>query len=332
MTFAPCTAIAGANVALVKYWGKRQSELNLPATGSLSLTLREMGTTTTVQFAPALTQDHVTLNGVGTDARTTARVRAFLDLVRVQAKLTLRAEVVTVNTVPTASGIASSASGFAALALAASRAASLELSPVELSELARRGSGSAARSIFGGFVEMQRGTRTDGADSVARPLSEGEGWDVRMVIVMTSTERKSIGSTEAMERAALTSPYFVAWLASIDRDLTEARAAIAAHDLSRLGAITERNCLRMHATTLSSEPPIVYWNATTLDVMRTVGDLRAAGIPAFFTIDAGPHVKVLCAARDAENVHNAVRIVPGVVRCVVASPGPGAHLLESVQP
>jgi len=184
------TAHAGTNIALVKYWGKRDTALNLPAAGSLSLTLADLGSETTVRFATDAAdsdgRDRVLLSGKPADERFAGRVRKFLDLVRQRAGLELRAEVATENSVPTAAGLASSAAGFAALALAASRAAGLHLSSAELSELARRGSGSAARSIFGGFVEMSAGIRSDGGDAVAQPLLDPKAWDVRLCVAITA--------------------------------------------------------------------------------------------------------------------------------------------------
>jgi len=322
------TAVAGTNIALVKYWGKRDAALNLPAAGSLSLTLEGLGTRTTVRFSDDLDADRLVLAGTPADPRATARVSAFLDRVRARASARARAEVVTANDMPTASGLASSASGFAALAVAATRAAGLALSPAELSELARLGSGSAARSIFGGLVEMARGERADGRDAVAAPVAGGDWPDLRLVVAVTSEGAKSVGSTEAMERTARTSPYYAAWLASVPGDLADARAAIAARDLPRLGAVAERSALRMHASALAADPGILYWNAATVAAMETVKALRARGCAAFFTIDAGPHVKVLCAYADAATVDQALLRTPGVLRTVVASPGRGAHVVQ----
>jgi diphosphomevalonate decarboxylase len=327
------TARAGTNIALVKYWGKRDKVLNLPATGSLSLTLAELGSQTQVRFGADAGDeggDRVSLDGAPADEPFTRRVRGFLDLVRAQAGLRLPAEVATTNTVPTAAGLASSASGFAALALAASRAAGLQLSPVELSVLARRGSGSAARSIFGGFVEMSPGTSSDGSDAYAQQVLGPGAWDLRLVVALTTRAQKPIGSTQAMDRTALTSPYYPAWVASTERDLPEARAAIGARDLARLGAIAERSALRMHACAMSAEPAIIYWNPTTLAALRAVLDLRAAGTIAYFTIDAGPHVKALTSAADAAAVAAALQQVPGVERTVIAAPGAPAQVIEEL--
>jgi diphosphomevalonate decarboxylase len=320
------TARAGTNIALVKYWGKRDAALNLPATGSLSLTLAELGTTTHVRFV-AGGRDSVQLDGTTADPVFSGRVSRFLDLVRRRAGHDRPAEVSTRNSVPTAAGLASSASGFAALSLAATRAAGLDLSADELSALARRGSGSAARSIHGGFVEMSPGAQSDGADAIARPLLGPEGWDVRLVVAVTAHGPKSIGSTAAMERTAATSPFYRAWLTSVERDLADAREAIAARDLARLGPVVERSALRMHGTAMGAEPPILYWLPATLAAMRVVQEAREAGGPVgYFTMDAGPHVKVLCLAADAPALEAKLRATPGVERTVIARPGPGATL------
>jgi diphosphomevalonate decarboxylase len=324
------TARAGTNIALVKYWGKRDGALNLPAAGSLSLTLADLGSETTVRFARDAGEpdggDRVLLSGNPADQRFAARVRKFLDLVRARAGIALPAQVETSNSVPTAAGLASSAAGFAALALAASRAAGLRLSPAELSALARRGSGSAARSILGGFVEMSAGTSADGSDAVAHALLDESAWDVRLCVAITASGEKAIGSTAAMSETARSSPYYPAWLASVSADLAEARAAIAARDLARLGAVAERSALRMHACTMAADPHILYWNSGTLAALGTVKNLRASGVDAYFTIDAGPHVKVLCASSDAARVEAALAATPQVMRVLRLAPGPGAQV------
>jgi diphosphomevalonate decarboxylase len=327
------TARAGTNIALVKYWGKRDQALNLPATGSLSLTLAELGTTTRVRFREdGTTGDTVQLDAAVADAAFAGRVSRFLELVRQRAGRRMAAEVSTRNTVPTAAGLASSASGFAALALAATRATGLALEAGELSALARRGSGSAARSIHGGFVEMAAGQRPDGADAIARPLLGPEAWDVRLVVAVTATETKAIGSTEAMQRTAATSPFYPAWVEAVDRDLADARAAIEARDLPALGAVVERSALRMHATAMAAEPPILYWKPATLAAMRAVADTRASGGPAgYFTMDAGPHVKVLCRAADAPPLAALLAAVPGVHHTLIARPGPGASVVQDAE-
>lgn len=328
---ASVTARAGTNIALVKYWGKRDAALNLPAAGSLSLTLADLGSETTVRFAAdagVAGRDRVELGGKPADDKFAGRVRKFLDLVRTRAGIALPADVTTRNTVPTAAGLASSAAGFAALALAASRAAGLRLGPAELSELARRGSGSAARSVVGGFAEMSAGTRSDGSDAIAQTLLDENAWQVRLCVAITATGEKAIGSTAAMDLTARTSPFYADWVRSVAPDLDDARAAIAARDLDRLGRVAERSAMRMHACAMGADPHILYWNPATLAAIATVKKLRSDGVSAYFTIDAGPHVKVLCAASDAATVEAALAATPAVMRVLCLAPGPGAHIIN----
>lgn len=328
---ASVTARAGTNIALVKYWGKRDAALNLPAAGSLSLTLADFGSETTVRFAVDAGEggrDRVTLGGAAADTKFAGRVQCFLDLVRARAGLSLRADVATANTVPTAAGLASSAAGFAALALAASRAAGLRLAPAALSELARRGSGSAARSIVGGFAEMDAGRKADGSDAIAHQVLHERAWDLRLCVAITAQGEKAISSTVAMHQTATTSPYYAAWIASVDEDLAAARAALAARDLAALGAVAERSAMRMHASAMAADPHILYWNPATVAAMATVKGLRSDGTLAYFTIDAGPHVKVLCAAADATKIQAALATTPGVLRVLVLAPGPGATIVS----
>jgi diphosphomevalonate decarboxylase len=311
------TARACANIALVKYWGKRDAELNLPAAGSLSLTLAALVTETTVAFDDALAEDALSLDGTPADA---ARVAPFLDLVRARARIAARARVTSVNHFPTASGLASSASGFAALAVAATRAAGLALSPRELSLLARRGSGSAARSIFGGFARMHAGARD--ADAYAEPIATPLADRVRMVIaIVGGGVPKTHGSRDAMEHCAATSPLYDAWLALVPRDLAAAEAALAAGDLAALGALAEANALAMHATALAARPAIVYWQPATLALLAEVRALRASGRAAWATMDAGPHVKVLTTVEDAAAVGRALGATPGVTEVLVSEVG-----------
>jgi diphosphomevalonate decarboxylase len=326
MVGADSTARANVNVALVKYWGKRDTALNLPATGSISLALDGLGTEAAVAFCGGSEADRVVIDGVDAAGEEASRVARFLDLVRARARRRERASVAMRSTVPRGIGLASSAAAFAALALAASRAAGLALDPPELSALARRGSGSAARSIFGGFVEWHRGERADGVDSFAEPLAPVDHWDVRTVVAVTSTVPKAVSSRDGMLRTAA-SPFYPAWVAGAEGDLAETRAAIRARDLEALGLVAEHSALKMHAAALAARPPLVYWRPATVDCIHRVWALRAEGVPAFFTIDAGPQVKVLCAPADAPRVAAALEAVPGVERIVTCRPGRGAELI-----
>lgn len=330
MTAAQVTARACANIALVKYWGKRDAALNLPAAGSLSLTLAALVTETTVAFDPSLPHDELVLDGAGAP---TGRVGELLDLVRDRARIATFARVVSCNHFPTASGLASSASGFAALALAASRAAGLALDARELSILARRGSGSAARSIFGGFVRMHAGARPDGSDAFATPIESPLAERVRMVIaIVGGGAPKTHGSRDAMDHTAATSPYYAGWLALVPKDLAAAEAALARGDLQALGEIAEVNALAMHASAIAARPPVIYWQPATLAALAAVRELRGRGHAAWATMDAGPHVKVLTTAEDAEAVARAMKAVPGVTDTIVSRPGGAAQVLEEGRP
>ncbi len=329
-------AQAQPNIALVKYWGKRQQTLNLPVVGSLSITLDSIWTRTRAAFDPALKTDRFLLNGepVGSgaaDAGPLLRVSACLDLLRARAGVATRAWIDSRNNFPTGAGLASSASGFAALVTAAAAALGLELDDTEKSALARQGSGSAARSIFGGFVEWSRGEREDGADSVARPLLDAAAWPLQVVIAITSTRQKSVGSTEGMNRTAQTSPYQQAWIDTQDADLAEARSAVAARNFARLADVSEFSCLKMHALAMAARPGLLYWNGATVEGMQRVRALRAAGVPVFFTIDAGPQLKAVCLPEAAAAVNEALRDVAGVLNVTQTGLGAGAHLLDPQQ-
>ena len=317
------TARACANIALVKYWGKRDALLNLPAAGSLSLTLAALVTETTVQFDETLADDTLILDGGPASAGELARTTAFLDLVRAQAGIPIHARVTSRNEFPTASGLASSASGFAALAVAASRAAGLALEARELSILARRGSGSAARSIFGGFARMHAGSASE--DAYAEPVESPLLERIRMVIaVVGGGAPKQRGSRDAMDHTAATSPFYRAWLELVPHDLAAVHAALEAGDLERLGVLAEANALAMHASAIAARPAVLYWQPATLALLARVRGLRECGLAAWATMDAGPHVKVLTTADDAPTIAMQLRDLDGVPAVTISAPGAGA--------
>jgi len=325
---ATTTARACANIALVKYWGKRDPQLNLPAAGSLSLTLDALVTTTQVTFDAGLAADELVLDGAPARPAELARASQLLDLVRAAGRLATRARVVSRNEFPTASGLASSASGYAALAVAALGAAGVAMSARELSILARRGSGSAARSVFGGFVRMHAGRAGDGSDAFAEPVASPLTERVRMVIaIVGGGAAKTHGSRDAMDHTAATSPLYRAWIELVPRDLAAAEAALAAADLEQLGTIAEANALAMHASAIAARPAVIYWQPATLAALAEVRALRAAGRAAWATMDAGPHVKVLTGAGDAAAVAAALRAVPGVTDVSIAAAGGAAAIL-----
>ncbi len=323
------TAIAHPNFALIKYWGKSNHLLNIPAAGSISVTVDKLTTETTVDFSAGLERDVAWLNGKQVNNKEMFRLQTFLNIFRKIAGENRRAEIISSNNFPTAAGIASSSSGFAALSLAASSSLGLRLAPDELSEIARRGSGSAARSIFGGFVELVAGDRADGRDSIAKPIADENFWPLSILIAITSFESKKIGSTDGMNLTSETSPYYSAWVESTRQDLPQMRAAIEARNFTKVGELMEFSCLKMHGTMLSARPGLIYWNAGTLEIIEAVKDLRNQGHEAYFTIDAGPQVKILCQEKTKSVVLDALDGCPHVAEIISTRPGPAAYLKES---
>jgi diphosphomevalonate decarboxylase len=319
-------ARARANIALVKYWGKADSRLNIPAVGSISITLDALWTDTEVDFDPALTADTLILGG-GVRPEQLARVSSCLDLLRERAGVHGFARVSSENNFPTGAGLASSASGFAALVAAAADALRLELSPRALSAIARQGSGSAARSLFGGYVEMHAGTASDGADSCAEPLLPASAWPLEVVIAIAERGEKAVGSRAGMQRSADSSPYYPAWVAGSASDLATAREAILGQDFEALADVSEHSCLKMHAAAMAARPPLMYWKPATLECLQTIQALRRSGLAVFFTIDAGPQVKAVCEPPDRPRVAEALRTLPGVLDVTVSGLGAGPERL-----
>lgn len=320
-------AQAQPNIALIKYWGKRRAEQNLPAVGSLSVTLQSINTRTRVAFDSSLVADKFSLNGMPAVDQL-GRVSACLDVLRSLAGVSLFAQVDSKNNFPTGAGLASSASGFAALVTAASAALGLGLDDTEKSAIARQGSGSAARSIFGGFVEWTRGERDDGRDSVAHQLLDAKAWPLRVVIAITSTARKAVGSSEGMTRTMQSSPYQRAWIETQEEDLSEAREAVSARDFERLADVSEHSCLKMHALAMAARPGLLYWNGATIESIQVIRSLRREGTPVFFTVDAGPQVKAICLPEATKTVVDGLRAVDGVLDITESALGPGARLID----
>lgn len=320
-------ARARANIALSKYWGKVDRALNLPAVPSLSLTLDDLVTETTVARDASLPRDRIELDGVLRTGHEAATLEAFLALVRARAGVAEGAEgtflsVRSLNRFPTASGLASSASGYAALACAASAAYGLSLGDEALSAVARRGSASAARSVFGGWVELPAGAPGDDSTG-ARPLFGPDHWDVAMVLALVDRGPKDVASRDGMRRTAETSPYYGAWLATAPLLHARVRAGVIARDLAATGEAMEASTMAMHASAWAARPTVRYARGVTLDVLDGVHALRREGVGAWATMDAGPHVKVLCAIGDAQRVADRLRETPGVLESRIARPGAG---------
>ena len=313
------TAIAQPNIALIKYWGKRDVERNLPAVGSISITLRELFTRMQVEFNDALQVDSLAVNDAPDDTML-PRLAACID--RVAGADRPRARITSTCNFPIAAGLASSASAFAAVTLAAARAAGLAPDVDTLAMLAGRASGSAARSVFGGFVELRN--VDDGIH--CETLRAAEEWPLSVVVAITEKGPKAVGSTEAMEISRQTSPFYSNWVEQQDHDLETARTAIVARDFEKLGMIAEHNCMKMHSIMWASRPPMVYWNAATMRCMQTVRQLQGQGVGVFFTIDAGPQVKAVCLPEHVARVESALRATDGVTGIMTTGLGEGARL------
>ena len=324
MSVLKATAIACANIAFIKYWGKRDAELNLPANASISMNLDRLTTVTTVEFSPDYDDDLVVLDGRDERGESRQRIVAHLDRVRAMAGLRARARVISENSFPTGAGLASSASGFAALSLAASRAAGLELSEKELSILARFGSGSACRSIPGGFSEWTAGTCSE--DSFAKQIAPPEHWDLRDVIAIVSRAHKRVGSTEG-HSLATTSHLHQARVASVTDRLGQAKAALLGKDLATLGRLIEEDAVSMHAVMMTSRPPIYYWLPSSIRLINEVQAWRAGGLEVYFTFDAGPNVHLICQAANQAEVERRLESIKGVLEVIVGGPGPGARVI-----
>lgn len=330
MKLKQATTLAHPNIALAKYWGKREYGHNLPAVPSLSVTLAGMTTATTVTFDPALEKDTLVLGGQEAPEKATARVSGMLDRVRAMSGTKEKARVVSANDFPTAAGLASSASAFAALALAATTAAGLHLPSEEVSNLARMTSVSAARSVFGGFAELRAGWPKD-EKLAAQQVAPPEHWPIRIVVAVVSEGPKAVSSTEGMLHTVRTSPFYAAWVERAPGVYGRIKRAIAEKNLEALGVAAEESALAMHATSIAATPALIYWTATTIDVLAEVRRLRAVGIGAYATIDAGPHVKVICSPEDELEVAKVIGEVPGVKRTIVTRPGPGARVFTAAE-
>lgn len=320
-------ARAHTNIALIKYWGKEDEQLIIPKNNSLSLTLDAFFTETSVYFDEKLTTDIFILDGQLQDEKATKKISKFLDLFRKKANISSFAKVESINHVPTAAGLASSASGLCALAGACNQALGLQLNERELSKMARKGSGSACRSVYGGFVEWEKGHDDD--SSYAVPVdSAGFEDELAMIFIVVNQKQKKVSSRDGMKSTVETSSFYPVWLQEAPKDLQAIKQAIYAKDFTRLGEITEANALKMHACTLAAVPPFTYWNAESMLAMDAVRNLRESGLKCYFTMDAGPNVKVLCQKKDEAAIFAELSKQFRNEQLIIAHAGVGIEYLE----
>ena len=322
------TAIANANIALVKYWGKRNKELILPYNGSISMTCDGLFTTTTVEFSDKYSQDLVIINDEELK-KDEKDILGHLERIRKMAGIKEKARVVSESNFPVAAGLASSASGLAALTLAAAKAAGLNLDQKELSILTRQGSGSACRSIYGGFVEWLRGEKEDGSDSYAEQIVDKNYWpEFRMIVTILTEEKKKVGSRAGMAQTVETCPYYQGWLKTVGEDLKIVREGILERNFTKVGLQAEYNCLKMHALMMTTKPAIIYWEPATMEIIQNVINWREQGLECYFTIDAGPNVKVLCLEKDEKEINQRLSRLKGVIKTIITKPGDDAKIVD----
>ena len=318
------TARAYTNIALIKYWGKKNKQLKLPYTNSLSLTLDRFYTDTKATIIDS-DKDVVYLNNQLLDDTQNKRILNYLETVRNFYSFTEHFQIDSVNHVPTSAGFASSASGFAALAAAINETKQLDLNRRELSILARNGSGSASRSIYGGFVEWQAGH--DNESSFAVPIDETPDIDLALLSVVINKHSKKISSTVGMENSVKSSPFYPNWVTLVSSEIKEIKQAIAQKDLQKIGEISEHNAMSMHALTLSADPSFTYFAPETIRIIQLIQELRRKGLFAYATIDAGPNVKIICTKESLPKVQTYIEQQLSDVTTVVANIGPGIQYI-----
>lgn len=317
------TAIAHPNIALIKYWGDNDPDLHIPSNGSISMNLDGLYTRTRVSFNPHLEVDELTINGQAQRGQALERVSSLLDRVRLMARMNHRAQVTSENNFPMGTGIASSASAFAALALAASQAAGMQLDESQLSRLARTGSGSACRSIPAGFVEWLAGNSDKSSYAVS--LWPADHWELVDCIAIISRQHKSTVSEQG-HLLASTSPLQAARVADAPRRLELCRRALQTEDIELLAQVVEQDSDMMHGVMMTSTPALHYWQPATLRVMEAVRIWRKNSWPVFYTVDAGPNVHVLCLSSHVDQVVSGLAQIPDVNQVLVASPGGAARI------
>ena len=316
-------AQAQPNIALVKYWGKSNITRNLPAVGSLSITLDSLYSRMSVELLDSPGADELLVNGEA-NTEMLPRVSGCIDMIAGEDRGAARIQ--SEANFPVAAGLASSASAFSALVLAAYESAGKTADTLSMARVAGSVSGSAARSLYGGFVELSVGSD----DIDVWPIADAGDWPLKVIVAITEAEAKRISSGEAMIRGAETSPFYDSWVERQPEDLTAARQAVENRDFEQLAAVSEHNCLKMHTVMWTSRPPIVYWNSATIACMEAVRDLQKKSEPVFFTIDAGPQLKAVCLPSAEQTVRDALAGIDGVVTTYSSGLGPGARILEQL--
>ncbi len=324
MPIYTATAVAHPNIAFIKYWGNSNSALRLPANGSISMNLAALETKTRVTFDTSFPKDMFDLNGKRQSGAALDRVISHINLIRGLRGISTPVHVLSENNFPTGAGIASSAAAFAALSLAAVGALGLDLPESSLSRLARRGSGSACRSIPAGFTEWRKGDSD--LDSFAISIAPPDHWNLVDCIAVVEDKEKKVGSTEGHSRAP-SSPFQAARVADTPRRLDICRNAIQKRDFQALAEIIELDSNMMHSVMMTSHPALFFWEPATLNIIKSVQSWRKTGIPVAYTLDAGANVHVVCPEENAPEVKKRLSSLPDVLDVLASHPGGPAKLI-----
>jgi diphosphomevalonate decarboxylase len=322
------TTLAHPNIALVKYWGKRDEQLNLPAVGSISVTLDELQTKTTIEKLIGKCQDEIIFNDVIADEKEAGKIRKYIDLFREKSNEKIYLKITTSNNFPTSAGLASSASGFAALAKGLSEIFELKLDAKELSRFARLGSSSAARSIFGGYVQLHKGILPSGKDCFAEQILAADDFPLKIIIAITDKTPKKVSSRKGMKESQQTSPYYNAWVESSDNDLLVMKKAIIEKDFFTIAEISIQSCLKMHSVMMTTQPPLIYWNSKTFAIIEQVLKMYNEKFPVFFTIDAGPQVKIFTVEGEEKKIIENLKNLNLIDEHFVIGIGKGIETIE----
>lgn len=320
------TAKAPANIAFIKYWGRKDEKLRLPANNSISMNLSEVFTITTIGFLEKLKEDEVELDRKELSKKEKSKICNHLDRIRSLSGVRMYAKVVTQNNFPKGAGIASSASGFAALSVAAASAVGLDLSQKQLSIISRQGSGSACRSIPDGFVEWRAGNSSE--SSYAYSLFPPKWWDIRDIVVIVGETMKKVGSSEGHVLTE-SSPFYKARILGMKAKLKKMKEALDGKNFKEFGEILEAEALNMHAVMMTSSPSLFYWLPKTMEMILAIQDWREEGILAYFTVDAGPNVHLICQAADEKKVLKKLEAMKGIKNVIVNLPAEGARLINN---
>lgn len=320
------TAQAHSNIALVKYWGKKDEGLRLPRNSSVAIALDEAYTLTTVEFDEKYESDEVELIGEGFEEDEKEKVKKHLDRVRKLAGITTKAKVVSQNNFPKSAGMASSASGFAALSMAAAGSAGLHLSEREMSVLARNGSGSASRSIPGGVSVWY--TAETNEESYAERIDFPDDWKIKVLLVMADdTSAKKVSTTDGMAMAP-SSPYFASAVKEAELNIERLKDAMQQGNWRAFGKVIEDECYRLHTICMTQTPNILYWRGVTIEVFQALYRLREQGLEAFFTVDAGPHVHIIAKDQDVDKIKLELAKLQGIKKVIECGVGPAAQLVD----